>query len=135
MVNKARRLLIQIGKSLPFLLCLLVFISYAENLFALATNDFLYYDGYYIVNTPISFAIGLKFEYDLLAVFVALILSVAIETCKWNKFAIYYLTANLLLKSYVADVELEKMTIMFICIINGLLSSFLVYKGIKSLFD
>lgn len=131
MVNKVRRLLIQIGKSLPFLLCFLVFVSYAENLFALATNDFLYYDGYFIVNTPISFAIGLKFEYDWLMVVVSMILSIAIETCKWNKFALCYLAANLLLKSYIADVELEKDTICVICVFNVLLSLFFVYKGLK----
>lgn len=130
MVNKVRRLLIQIGKSLPFLLCFIVFISYAENLFALATNDFLYYDGYYIVNTPISFAIGLKFEYDWLMVVVAMILSIAIETCKWNKFALCYLAANVLQKSYIASVELEWATICTICVINMLICLYLIYKGI-----
>lgn len=130
MVNKVRRLLIQIGKSLPFLLCFIVFISYAENLFALATNDFLYYDGYYIVNTPISFAIGIKFEYDWLIVCVTMILSIAIETCKWNKFALLYLAANVLQKSYIASVELEWGTICAICMVNMLVCSFLIYKGI-----
>lgn len=130
MVNKVRRLLIQIGKSLPFLLCFLVFVSYAENLFALATNDFLYYDGYYIVNTPISFAIGLKFEYDWLMVVVAMILSIATETCKWNKFALCYLTTNLFQKSYLANIELDALVIYIICIANILVCALFIYKGI-----
>lgn len=130
MVNKVRRLLIQIGKSLPFLLCFLVFVSYAENLFALATNDFLYYDGYYIVNTPISFAIGLKFEYDWLMVVFAMILSIAIETCKWNKFALCYLTTNLFQKSYLANIELDALVIYIICIANILVCALFIYKGI-----
>ena len=133
MVNKVRRLLIQIGKSLPFLSCFLVFVSYAENLFALATNDFLYYDWYYIVNTPISFAIGLKFEYDLLMVVVAMILSIAIETCKWNKFALCYLTTNLFQKSYLANIELDALVIYIICLVNILVAGYLTYKGIKIL--
>jgi hypothetical protein len=131
MVSKVRRLLIHIGKSLPFLLCFIVLISYAENVFALATNDFLYYDGYYIVNTPVSFAIGLKFEYDLLMVVVAMILSIAIETCKWNKFALCYLATNLFQKSYLANIELDALVIYIICIANILVCDLFIYKGIK----
>lgn len=33
--------LINIGKLLPFLICCVVFVSFAENVFALATSDFV----------------------------------------------------------------------------------------------
>lgn len=130
MVNKFRKLLIRFGKILPFFLCFIVLISYIESFVALYCQDYMSYEDYTILTTPLSFWIAQKFEYDMLTIFVATILSIALETCTWNKLACLYLGIGLTEKSYF-DFELDIETIYCICIINIIASTYLTYKGIK----
>ena len=129
MITTFRRLLIQIGKTLPFVLCSIVFISYLEMAFASATSDYLLYDGMVILNTPISFFIGRYFEYDLLVCVISLITSIAIEACRWNLWATFYLFVHLAEKSYF-DFELDIWQIYTIAIANLIVSGYFTYKGI-----
>lgn len=129
--NKARRVLIRVGKLLPFVLCFIVLIAYTESAFALATSDFLTYNGYTIPNTPISFYIANIFaEYDFAMCVVVLIISFAIEACKWNIRVTYFLFVNQFEKCYF-DFELEPTTIYLICLANIIVAGYLTYKGIK----
>ena len=132
MIHKFRRLLINIGKVLPFVACFLACLNYAETSFSLATSDLIVWDGIIIPNTPISFAIGNYFEYNFQLLFVLVVISIAIETCVYNKLACIYLTINLLEKSYFVY-ELEPMTIYIICAANIIVSSYLTFKGLKIL--
>ena len=129
MITTFRRLLIQIGKTLPFVLCSIVFISCLEMAFAVATNDYLLYDGVVILNTPISFFIGRYFEYDLLVCVISSITSIAIEACSWNSWATFYLFVHLAEKSYF-DFELDIWQIYTIAIANLIVSGYFTYKGI-----
>lgn len=129
--NNARRILIRVGKSLPFVLCFVVLVAYTENAFSLATSDFLTYNGYVTLNTPISFFIANNFaEYDFVMCVIVLITSIAIEACKWNLRATYFLFANLFEKSYF-DSELEPTTIYIICLANIIVAGYLTWKGIS----
>lgn len=83
-----RALLINIGKALPFVLCFIIFVSYAETAFALATSDFLLYDGMIIPNKPLSWLLGNFFEYNIQLLAVITVLTVAVRTCIWNKMAV-----------------------------------------------
>ena len=132
MINTIRRLLIQTGKVLPFVVCFLVGFNYAESLFALINKDFLLYDSVIIINTPISFFIGSYFEYNLQMFVVLCIISIAIETCLYNKLACGYLGINLWEKSYL-DFELEPTYIYIICLANILVAGYLTLKGITIL--
>ena len=132
MINKIRKLLIHIGKVLPFVVCFLICINYLETLFALSTSNFLVYDNVVIPNTAFSFFIGQYFEYNLQMLFVLVILSIAIQTCVYNKLACGYLGINLAEKSYF-DFELEPTYIYIICFVNILVAGYLTYKGIKML--
>ena len=61
-VIRARKQMIYLGKVLPFLICMIVAISYLECLKALFEWDLLEFsDGVYL-NKPISFFIGKYFE-------------------------------------------------------------------------
>lgn len=131
-VYKARTLLIRLGKVLPFIVCFIITISYTESAFALLTNDFIGYDGYVIPNKPISFFIGQYFEYNVQMLFVLFVISIAIETCIYNKLACLYLGVNLIEKSYF-DFEIEVNTVYVIAIINIIVSTWITYKGIKML--
>ena len=131
---KARRTLISVGKTTPFILCFILLTTYAETLFALATSDFLALGGSKIPNTPLSFKIASFFEYDLHTVIIALVISFAIEACIWNRLAILYLMLHLWLKNYL-NFELEIETIYAITIVNIIVSFFFVCKGIGILIE
>ena len=131
-IYNARISLIRIGKVLPFIVCLVASISYFESCWALGGGNYILYDSYVILNKPISFFIGRYFEYNLQMLVVLCVISVAIETCIYNKLACLYLGVNLLEKSYF-DFELEQTTIYIICIINIAVSFYLTYKGLKIL--
>lgn len=131
MIHKARIWLIRLGKVLPFVVCLLVMLSYAETSFALATNDLISWGGMVIPNNPISRFIGNYFEYNLQMLVVLCIISIAIETCIYNKLACVYLGVNLYEKSYFANVELYTEYIYAICAANIIVSAYFVYKGLS----
>lgn len=130
MINEFRKLLIRIGKILPFVVCFLVCIHYTETAFALATSDFVVYDGVVIPNTRLSFFVGHYFEYNIQTLAVLIVLSVSIRTCIYNKLACAYLCVNLLEKWYF-DFEMYPEQIICICVFNIVTSMFLVFKGVK----
>lgn len=127
--HKARRLLINFGKALPFILCFIVWVSYIENLLSICTDDLVSYNGGTILNTPISFWFASRVKYDWLILIVITIVSYAIETCKWHKLAILYLAFNLAEKQYFASAEINTTTILVVCTANITLCTFLVCKG------
>lgn len=132
-ISKARVFLIKIGKSLPFFLCFFVLISYAEDLFAMATNSVMEYEDCYILYKPLSWYIGDFVEYNIPMLVVITIISIAIETCYWNKLAILYLLIQLGEKEYFSTVELYEETICIIAAINILVCGFFVWRGIDIL--
>lgn len=130
---RMRVALINTGKMLPFLICIVVFVSYAESVFALATSDFLDTDDAIILNKPLSWLIADYFRYNSVTIVVLTILSYAINACKWNKLALLYLATQLYEKEYFLTVELETFSIYAICAVNMIVCSLLIYKGIKNL--
>lgn len=134
MINRARRLLINFGKMIPFVLCFMVLISYTESLYALCTDNFMLYGDSAALYTPISFYIAKRFEYDWLTILATTILSISIETCYWNKLALFYLFVQLWEKTYFSTIELYPEYIYAIIAVNLLCSGFFVFKGITILF-
>lgn len=130
MIHRARIFLIELGKMLPFVVCFIVLISYTEDLFALTVDNYVVYDGSLVLNKPISWWIGQYFEYNLITVVILLTISVAIQTCVWNKLDILYLAIQLIEKQYFDTIELYPEYIYAICLANIVASGFLVYKGI-----
>ena len=129
MIHKARIWLIRLGKVLPFVICFIVMLSYSETAFNLATNDLNDWCGIVIPSKPISWFISDYFEYNLQTLAVLAIISIAIETCIYNKLACGYLGANLAEKSYF-DFELEPTTIYIICLANIIVAGYLTIKGL-----
>ena len=134
MINKARRLLINFGKMIPFVLCFIVLISYTESLYALSTDNVMLYGDSAALYTPISFYIAKRFEYDWLTILATTILSVSIETCYWNKLALFYLFIQLWEKTYFSTIELYQEYIYAIIAVNLLCSGLFVFRGITILF-
>lgn len=134
MINRARRLLINFGKMIPFVLCFIVLISYTESLYALCSDNVMLYGDSAVLYTPISFYIAKRFEYDWLTILATTILSISIETCYWNKLALFYLFVQLWEKTYFSTIELYPEYIYAIIAVNLLCSGFFVFKGITILF-
>lgn len=132
--NSARRVLIRFGKAQPFILCFVVCIAYMEVVFALSCDSYLHFYDCVIVDTPINFFIASIVEYDWFVVIVSLMISLAIEVCKWNLYATFFLIVHLWEKSYF-DFELEPTTIYIICLANIIVAGYLTYKGIKILIN
>ena len=130
-ILRTRYALVRIGKALPFVICFLAIMSYAETVFALATNDLVSCGGNIIPNTPVSWFIGNYFEYNMQTLIVVAIISVAVETCVWNKLACIYLGFNLWEKYYFASVDLYAEYIYMVAVANIIVNAFFVYKGVK----
>ena len=129
--NKARRVLINLGKSLPFFLCGILLIHYTETLYAMVLEDYVMYEGCYVANTDVSFMIANVFEYDMMIVLLVAVTCIAIETCRWNRIAVCYLALHILFKQYVESIELEQNVIVTLCIANIAICAFLIFKGVK----
>ena len=130
---RMRVALINTGKMLPFLICVVVFVSYSESTFALATSDFLDTDDAIILNKPLSWLIADYFRYNIVTIVVLTILSYAINACKWNKLALLYLAIQLYEKEYFLTIELDIWQIYTIAIANLIVSGYFTYKGIRIL--
>lgn len=133
LINLSRRWLIYLGKMLPFLFCAIVFVSYTETLFNVVLSHYYSYGEYIIVNKDISRFIASYIEYDWSSVIVLAIISIAIETCYWNKLAVVYLALQLLEKTIIYDYEFTPMYACVIALANMMVSGYLVYRGIKVL--
>lgn len=131
LIHKTRVFLIRFGKLIPFVLSFIVLISYFENLIALSTEDYLMYNGFYVLNKPISYFIGSYFEYNALFLSFLIVVSFAISTCLHNKLANLYLAINLYEKSYFASHAYENEIYYVVCIVNMIVAAYLTYKGLK----
>ena len=132
-IHRARVTLIRIGKVLPFFVCLLILVSYAEGVYATLTERFVHYGDTYTLYKPISQLIGCYFEYDWMSVLVLTILAFALETCRWNKLAVLYLALHLLFKQWVTNYEFLPAHIIGLCLINITTCTILCYKGLTRL--
>jgi len=133
LVYKSRIGLIRFAKVFPFILCFIVLVSLSETLFALVLNDFVVFDGGIIPNTPFSWFVAEKYEIGIYSVLLAIFLSIAFETCIWNKTSEVYLLAYLKQQVYFPTIELYPEYIYAICIANILICGFFCYKGIRIL--
>lgn len=134
-IYKTRVALIRIGKVLPFLICALLVVSYAESAFALATDDFVVYDDEIILNKPVSWLVGDYFEYNLQMLAVLCIISIAVETCIWNKLACAYLGINLYEKSFFETHVYDNEIYYAVICANIIIAAWITYKGLRILFE
>lgn len=131
---RARLTLVRLAKILPFIICAMVAISYMETIYALTTNRLYCVDGDYVLYKPISWVIGRCFLYEWYTMVFVTILAFAMETCIYNKLCILYLCFNLWEKDFFLDVELLPFCVYIVSALNVILSTWIVYKGLKTYF-
>ena len=131
LVYKSRIGLIRFAKVFPFVLCFIVLVSLSETLFALILSDFVVFGGSVTPNTHFAWFVGEKYEIGIYSVLLAIFLSIAFETCIWNKTSEVYLLIYLKQQVYLPTIELYPEYIYAICIANILICGFFCYKGIR----
>ena len=133
LVYKSRIGLIRFAKVFPFVLCFIVLVSLSETLFALILSDFVVFGGSVTPNTPFAWFVAGKYEIGIYSVLLAIFLSIAFETCIWNKTSEVYLLVYLKQQVFFPTIELYPEYIYAICIANILICGFFCYKGIRIL--
>lgn len=132
-VYKARVFLVRFAKVFPFVLCGIICISYMESICALACENFISLDDSIVLDKPLSHFIGEWFVYEWYTIAVAVILSLAMETCWANKASVFYACINAWERDYFLTIELEPTTIYLICLANIIVAGYLTIKGISIL--
>lgn len=134
MVTLFRKLLIRVGKVIPFVFAFIVVISHIESIFAILNDDIvLDFEGYYTYNVPISNYIGNIVYIDWFDVLLLYILAVALEFCLRNMLAVHYLLLNLAVRTLVEHFYIESGIVVGLASFMALAGLYCVYGGIKIL--
>lgn len=129
-----RKLLIRIGKVIPFVFAFIVVISHIESIYAILNDDIILdLEGYYSYNVPISNYIGNIVYIDWFDVLLLYVLAVALEFCWRNMLAVHYLLLNLAVRTLVEHFYIESGIVVGIASFMALSGLYCVYGGIKIL--
>jgi hypothetical protein len=134
MVTLFRKLLIRVGKVIPFVFAFIVVISHIESIFAILNDDIILdLEGYYTYNVPISNYIGNIVYIDWFDVLLLYILAIALEFCWRNMLAVHYLLLNLAVRTLVEHFYIESGIVVGIASFMALAGLYCVYGGFKIL--
>ena len=134
MVTLFRKLLIRVGKVIPFVFAFVVALSYIESIYAVS-NEIMVADtdGGYVYYLPISNYIGNIVYIDWFDVLLLYVLAVALEFCWRNMLAVHYLLLNLAVRTLVEHVYIESGIVIGLASFMALAGLYCVYGGIKIL--
>jgi hypothetical protein len=131
MVTFFRKLLIRLGKVIPFIFAFIVVISHIESIYAILNDDIILdMEGYYSYNVPISNYIGNIVYIDWFDVLLLYVLAVALEFCWRNMLAVHYLLLNLAVRTLVEHFYIESGIVVGIASFMALVGLYCVYGGI-----
>ena len=129
-----RKLLIRIGKVIPFVFAFIVVISHIESIYAILNDDIILdLEGYYSYNVPISNYIGNIVYIDWFDVLLLYVLAVALEFCWRNMLAVHYLLLNLAVRTLVEHFYIESGIVVGIAGFMALAGLYCVCGGFKIL--
>ena len=131
MVTLFRKLLIRLGKNVPFVLAFILLVGYVETIHSIITNNTIVdAEENIIYNMPISFFIADIVYIDWLDVLLIWILCFALELCKYSFRCAYLITLNLPLRWLVAHVSMPDGIVVGLYVFMALASLYCVYGGI-----
>ena len=132
MVTLFRKLLIRLGKTIPFVLAFILLVGYVETIYSIITNNTIIdAEENIIYNMPISFFLADIIYIDWLDVLLVWILCFALELCKYSFRCAYLITLNLPFRWLVENYETTDNVIITCSFIMTLLSLLCLYGGIK----
>ena len=134
MVHLCRKLLIRIGKVIPFVLAFIVLVGYVENVYSVLT-DRICIDEYEMAfyYCPFSTWISNLVYIDWFDVLLVWILCFALELCKYSFRCAYYLLLNLFVRAALEYFYLGNGIVVGLASFMALLGLYCVYGGIKIL--
>lgn len=131
MVTLFRKLLIRLGKTIPFVLAFILLVGYVETIYSIITNNTIVdAEENIIYNLPISFSIADIVYIDWLDVLLVWILCFALELCKYSFRCAYLITLNLPFRWLVAHVSMPDGIVVGIASFMALAGLYCVYGGI-----
>ena len=134
MVHLFRKLLIRIGKVIPFVLAFVVVLGYVEIIYAHGNNlTVMIDDEFETYYTPLSNFIGNIIYIDWFDVLLLYIIAFALEFCKYNLRAVHYLLLNLAVRFVLEHFYLPNHVLIHLCAFMALAGLYCVYGGINIL--
>ena len=132
MVTLFRKLLIRLGKTIPFVLAFILLVGYVETIYSIITNNTIVdAEENIIYNLPISFFLADIVYIDWLDVLLVWILCVALELCKYSFRCAYLITLNLPFRWLVAHVSMPDGIVIGLYVFMALAGLYCVYGGFK----
>lgn len=132
MVTLFRKLLIRLGKTIPFVLAFILLVGYVETIYSIITNNTIVdAEENAIYNIPISFSLADVVYIDWLDVLLIWVLCVALELCKYSFRCAYLITLNLPFRWLVEHFYIESGIVIGIASFMALCGLYCVYGGIK----
>ena len=132
MVTLFRKLLIRLGKTIPFVLAFILLVGYVETIYSIITNNTIVDAEENITyNLPISFSLADIVYIDWLDVLLVWILCFALELCKYSFRCAYLITLNLPFRWFVENYQTTDNVIITCSFVMTLLSLLCLYGGIK----
>ena len=131
MVTLFRKLLIRLGKTIPFVLAFILLVGYVETIYSIITNNTIIdAEENIIYNLPISFFLANIVYIDWFDVLLVWILCFALELCKYSFRCAYLITLNLPFRWLVEHVSMSDGTIIGIASFMALCGLYCIYGGI-----
>lgn len=131
MVTLFRKLLIRLGKTIPFVLAFILLVGYVETIYSIITNNTIVDAEENITyNLPISFSLADIVYIDCLDVLLVWILCFALELCKYSFRCAYLITLNLPFRWLVAHVSMPDGIVVGLYVFMALAGLYCVYGGI-----
>ena len=129
-----RKLLIRLGKAIPFLTTIIMVIGYIETIYAITTNNIMETStSDYVYHLPISDFISHIIYIDWFDVLLIWILCFALELCKYAFRCAWYITLALCLRFALERFYIENGIVIGICAFMALYGLYCAYGGLKVL--
>jgi len=130
-----KKILIRIGKVLPFLFVFIILIGYIENVYAIAFDITITdIDGETYIYTPISTYISYIVYIDWIDVFLLYIICFALELC-WRTFlCVHMILANLVVRCVLEHVYLQYGIVIGLQVFLALWAIYCIYNGARKKF-
>lgn len=132
MVTVFRKMLIRLGKVIPFIFAFIICIGYFELIYSICNDRLIAtIEGEILYYLPICNFISDIVYIDCFDVLLLYILAFALEFCKHNFRCVHYLALNLAVRTLIES-DLPSMGgILFLCSVMALCGLFCLYGGLK----
>jgi hypothetical protein len=129
-------LLIQVGKTTPFLLVFVLLVGYIENIYSILTNRIAIDDyGLMFYYCPVGMWLSDVIYIDWFDVLLVWILCFALELCKYSFRCAYLITLNLPFRWLVGHVSMPDGIVIGFYVFMALAGLYCIYGGLKILFN